>query len=165
MMLQTVSLELDQQIPLISLLGSLIGSNEVPIHFRNDLGKNLFQILKSKQVSKMVIDEKLSQNSHLKPLFKIMHDNCLQNTAMIDFQNDMDELQVQCATILTQMMSLNNRKYYIPGETSENTKMRLRAIQSGILIILIFSYLNTSNERLKQFIQDELVERLDESDL
>ena len=84
---------------------------------------------------------------------------------MIDFQNDMDELQVQCATILTQMMSLNNRKYYIPGETSENTKMRLKAIQSGILIILTFSYLNTSNERLKQFIQDELVERLDESDL
>lgn len=84
---------------------------------------------------------------------------------MIDLQNDMDDLQVQCATILTQMMSLNNRKYYIPGETSENSKMRQKAIQSGILIILIYSYLNTSNERLKQYIQDELLERIDEHDL
>lgn len=63
------------------------------------------------------------------------------------------------------MMSLNNRKYYIPGETSENSKMRQKAIQSGILIILIYSYLNTSNERLKQYIQDELLERIDEHDL
>lgn len=127
-MLQTVHLELDQQVPLIKLLGQLIGSNDVPIHLRNDLGKNLFHILKSKQVTKMILEERSSQKEHLKSLFKIMYDNCQQNTAMIDLQNDMDDLQVQCATILTQMMSLNNRKYYIPGETSENSKMRQKAI-------------------------------------
>lgn len=94
MMLQTVSLELDQQIPLIKLLGQLIGSNDVPIHLRNDLGKNLFHILKSKQVTKMILEERSSQKEHLKPLFKIMYDNCQQNTTMIDLQNDMDDLQV-----------------------------------------------------------------------
>ena len=62
-------------------------------------------------------------------------------------------------------MSLNNRKYYIPGETSENSKMRQKAIQSGILVVLVYSYLNTNNERLKQYIHDELLERMDEQDL
>ena len=62
------------------------------------------------------------------------------------------------------MMSLNNRKYYIPGETSENSKMRQKAIQSGIVTIATYTYLNTSNERLKQYIQNELLDRLDEED-
>lgn len=29
----------------------------------------------------------------------------------------------------------------------------------------MYSYLNTSNERLKQYIHDELLERIDEQDL
>ena len=58
MMLQTVSLDIDQQLPLIRLLGQLIGSNDVPVHLRNDLGKNLFHILKSRQVIRMILDER-----------------------------------------------------------------------------------------------------------
>ena len=49
-------------------------------------------------------------------------------------------------------MSLTNRKYYIPGETSENTKQRAKAILTGIHMVLLFTYLNTKNERLKQFL-------------
>jgi hypothetical protein len=63
------------------------------------------------------------------------------------------------------MMSLTNRKYYIPGETSENTKQRIKAIQIGIHMILIFTYLNTKNERLKQFLNEDFLERLDETDI
>lgn len=61
-------------------------------------------------------------------------------------------------------MCLNSRKYYIPGETSENTKMRQKAIQSGILIISTFTYLNSNNDRLKQYFYNELIDRLDEED-
>lgn len=165
MMQQLVTLEIEQQIPLIRLLGQLIESNEVPIHLRNELGRNMFHILKNKQVAKMTLDEKVDANAYLRPLVKILHEGCQQNTQLIDYQTGMDDLQVHCATILTQMLALNNRKYYIPGETSENAKLRLKAIQSGILVALVYSYLNSQNERLKQLLQEELVERLDESDL
>ncbi len=62
-------------------------------------------------------------------------------------------------------MSLTNRKYYIPGETSENTKQRAKAILTGIHMVLLFTYLNTKNERLKQFLNEDFIERLDEADI
>lgn len=113
---------------------------------------------------KLILDEKQSQKEYLRPLYKLMLDTCQQNSGIIDFQSDIDDIQLNCATILTQMMCLNSRKYYIPGETSENTKMRQKAIQSGILIISTFTYLNSNNDRLKQYFYSELIERLDDED-
>lgn len=62
-------------------------------------------------------------------------------------------------------MSLNNRKFYIPGETQENTKLRQRAIDCGILIVLMYSYISLGEGSLKQLMREEFYERLEESDL
>jgi len=48
---------------------------------------------------------------------------------------------MHCATILVSVLSLNARKFYIPGETHENSKLRQRAMDCGILIILMCSFL------------------------
>lgn len=62
-------------------------------------------------------------------------------------------------------MSLNNRKYYIPGETSEKAKLRQQAMELGILIIMINVQLTSSNESLKQYINEEFFDRIEESDI
>jgi len=66
---------------------------------------------------------------------------------------------------MIQLMSLNNRKYYIPGETSEKAKLRQQAMELGILIIMINVQLTSSNESLKQYIDEEFFDRIEESDL
>jgi transcriptional regulator of acetoin/glycerol metabolism len=66
---------------------------------------------------------------------------------------------------MIQLMSLNNRKYYIPGETSEKAKLRQQAMELGILIIMINVQLTSSNESLKQYINEEFFDRIEESDI
>tara|TARA_B110000285_G_C15110963_1_gene611084 strand:- start:432 stop:803 length:372 start_codon:yes stop_codon:yes gene_type:complete len=66
---------------------------------------------------------------------------------------------------MIQLMSLNNRKYYIPGETSEKAKLRQQAMELGILIIMINVQLTSGNESLKQYINEEFFDRIEESDI
>jgi hypothetical protein len=40
------------------------------------------------------------------------------------YADDTIELKTICSQIMIQLMSLNNSRYYIPGETSEKAKMR-----------------------------------------
>lgn len=42
-------------------------------------------------------------------------------------------------------MSLNNRKYYIPGETSEKAKMRQQAMDLGILAVMAHVQLSSAD--------------------
>jgi hypothetical protein len=46
-------------------------------------------------------------------------------------------------------MSLNNSKYYIPGETPEKSKIRHKAMNLGIMVMLMYTYLYTSNKSVK----------------
>lgn len=78
---------------------------------------------------------------------------------------DFLELELNCARILTSLMSLNNRKHYIPGETAEKAKLRQKAIDHGLLVILMNSLLYSSNENLRLFLQEEFLERLEEQDI
>ena len=67
------------------------------------------------------------------------YDNSRNNYA------DQEELQYQCALILVHLMSLNNSKYYIPGETPEKSKTRSKAMALGMMVILMHTYLFTGN--------------------
>lgn len=67
---------------------------------------------------------------------------------------------------MVQLMSLNNRKYYIPGETSEKAKMRQQAMDLGILTVMTHVQLSSEdNQQLQQYIHDEFIDRIEESDI
>jgi hypothetical protein len=95
---------------------------------------------------------------------KVLHESC-QATSDPFVSTDQEELYLSCATILIAVLSLNTRKFYIPGETQENTKSRHMAIDCGVLIILMYSLLNLKDGSIKEYINEEFFERLDENDL
>lgn len=47
--------------------------------------------------------------------------------------------------MLTSMMLFSNRKYYIPGETNENARLRQRAIDFGILVMMTYLSLHSTS--------------------
>ena len=63
------------------------------------------------------------------------------------------------------MLSLNTRKFYIPGETSEKAKLRVRAIENGVLIVLTYCLIQARRDSLKMFLQEDFFERLEECDI
>ena len=93
----------------------------------------------------------------LYPLYCVLHESCLQNDMGEnedddddddDFHSehtlpDQEELQYECCIILVYLMALNNRKYYIPGETSEKAKQRQKGMSLGIMIVLMNTLLKT----------------------
>ena len=72
---------------------------------------------------------------------------------------------MSCAQILVILLNLNNRKFYIPGETSEKQKLRMRAMDLGILVILANAFISLKCEELTQFLQEEFLDRLEETDI
>ena len=76
----------------------------------------------------------------------------------------MDELYFECINILTLIMSLNASRYHIPGETLEKNKLRQKAIDAGILVVVVFILSETKNEHLMSYVQEEFFEKIDEQD-
>ena len=62
-------------------------------------------------------------------------------------------------------MLFNNRKYYIPGETQENARLRERASDLGIVIIMVNTYLFSNNPDLKTNINGDFMEKIGEIDI
>lgn len=62
------------------------------------------------------------------------------------YEDSTIELKTTCSQIMIQLMSLNNSRYYIPGETSEKAKMRQQTMDLGILIVMVNVYINSENE-------------------
>ena len=98
----------------------------------------------------------------IEPLYQVLQEKSLNET----YTSSLDELQSISAQIMVQLMSLNNRKYYIPGETSEKAKMRQQAMDLGILTIMTHVQLSCDdNRQLQQYINDEFTDRIEESDI
>jgi len=149
----------DQESLLVEL-STLIGSQEVPIHVRNQIAGNLYLMIKAKGVVKFLLVEAVDCQNTLKHVFSILTESCLQT--FTSASTALSELQMHCAHILISLMSLNNRKYHIPGETSEKAKLRQKALDQGILAVLLNVHLNSQNEQLRQFLAEEFLERLEE---
>lgn len=88
----------------------------------------------------------------LVPLYNILQETCVPDEKD-DLRNDnMEELYFECVNILTLIMSLNSNRYHIPGETVERNKMRHNAIDTGVLIVVIYLMKHTKNEHLRNYI-------------
>ena len=59
--------------------------------------------------------------------------------------NNMEDLYFECVNILTLVMSLNSSRFHIPGETVDRVKLRQKAIDAGVQIVVIFILKNTLN--------------------
>ena len=75
------------------------------------------------------------------------------------------DLILECVNILLVIMSLTNVKYHIPGETFERNRIRQKGQDSGILIIVMFTYLRSMNETVKKYIYEEFLSKLEEPDI
>ena len=62
-------------------------------------------------------------------------------------------------------LSLNTRKFYIPGETSEKAKLRLKCIEYGVLAVLTSCLIESKSDPIKSFLQEDFFERLEEPDI
>ncbi len=62
-------------------------------------------------------------------------------------------------------MSLNNIKYHIPGETYERNRIRQKAQEAGILIIVVYIMMKTKNKLLYQYIEEEFFKKIEEQDI
>ena len=94
------------------------------------------------------------------PLYNVLLETCQTE----DYNDSMEDLYFECVNILTLVMNLNNGRYHIPGETIDRTKIRQKAIDAGILVVCIYLMLQTKNEHLKTYIQEEFFEKVDEPD-
>ena len=101
----------------------------------------------------------------LNPLYQVLHETCvLAPEQDSNSQLANDELYTECINILSLCMCLSNGKYHIPGETVENLRLRQRAIDSGVLIFVVYVMRESKNENLRKFIREEFFEKVDESD-
>lgn len=102
-------------------------------------------MFKQKVISKsLFLDNKAEDTiTILKDLFTTLNES---------YQSENEDLPMQCAQILVLLCHLNNRKYYIPGETSEKAKLRQRAMDYGIFVVLLNVALNSTSDQLKQYL-------------
>ena len=142
--------------PIIKAITKLIGSNEVPTHIRHELSQKLLMMIKNKVFVRLFMQDANEAYQQLHPLYCVLQESCLQNGMGEneddedddDFHSehtlpDQEELQYECSIILVYLMALNNRKYYIPGETSEKAKQRQKGMSLGIMIVLMSVLLET----------------------
>jgi hypothetical protein len=160
MLLDVLNAHLEETMLLLASLTGLVGSNEVPILFRTQISANILLMLKNKGFVKYFLHDQDAFTAIL-PLYQALMEESLNEA----HSASLEELQTTCSWIMIQLMSLNNRKYYIPGETSEKAKLRQQAMELGILIIMINVQLTSSNESLKQYINEEFFDRIEESDI
>jgi hypothetical protein len=95
-------------------------------------------------------------------LFSVINEN-----AMTTSPSNIDDVSIlaKCSEMLASLMLFSNRKYYIPGETNENARLRLRAIDFGVLEIMVHLWLKTTVPELKTNIQTHMLDRIDEWDI
>lgn len=62
------------------------------------------------------------------------------------------------------ILGTNHRKFYIPGETMENERMRQKAIEYGLLSVLAWIDCQLKNDELKSLLSREFWGALDSED-
>lgn len=164
MLIVQMHLGSEEQLALMQQLGGVVSSNDAPMHIRIETTKNLYQLMKNRKTVSYLLDDRTYLGPVLSPFYAVLNDNGLA-TIQSNCIDQMSELQQLCCQILLRLLCLNNRKFYIPGETSQKAKMRQRAMDLGILIVLLHVFLNTPNPELKNYLQDEFVDRLEEQDI
>jgi hypothetical protein len=139
----------------------LAGSNEVPLHIRFQIAVNVYLMFKNKVFMRLFVQDSIEAHLTLMPIYNILHETCVAEEKFSN-ANNMDELYFECINILTLVMSLNGSRYHIPGETTEKTKIRQKAIDTGILVVVTYFMQATKNALLKQYITEEFFEKVDE---
>ena len=66
--------------------------------------------------------------------------------------DNMAELYFESINILCLIMSLNSGRYHIPGESVEKRRLRERAIDAGIIVVVVFLLNETKNSHLNHYI-------------
>lgn len=142
----------------------LVGSNEVPLHIRYQIAINIYLMLKNKIFKRIFIQDPIEAHTTLKPLYMVLIESCiLDEEYTVD--NLLEELFYECINVLILIMSLNSGKYHIPGETFEKSRIRQKAQDAGILIIVINIYNTTKNVNLKKYIETEFLDKIEEPDI
>ena len=163
MLQQTLIYNPEDQKPIIRALIRLVGSSEVPLHIRFQIAVNVYLMFKNKVFIRLFIQDPIEAHTTLQPLYKILQESCILEEDYSDNDN-MEELYFECINILTLIMSLNSGRYHIPGETLEKNKLRQKAMDAGILAVVVFILGESKNEHLRSYIQEEFAEKVDEQD-
>lgn len=163
MLQQTLIYNPEDQKPIVRALIRLVGSNEVPLHIRFQIAVNVYLMFKNKVFIRLFIQDPIEAHTTLQPLYKTLQESCIFEEDYSDNDN-MEELYFECINILTLIMSMNSGRYHIPGETLEKNKLRQKAIDAGILVVVVFLLGETKNLRLGDYIQEEFFEKIDEQD-
>jgi hypothetical protein len=142
----------------------LVGSNEVPLHIRYQIAINVYLMLKNKIFKRIFIQDPIEAHTTLKPLYNVLIESCvIEDEYAID--NLLEELFFECVNILILIMSLDNVRYHVPGETFERSRIRQKAQDAGILIIVLFIMNNTKNANLRKYVEDEFFGKIKEQDI
>ena len=118
-------------------------------------------MFKNKVFMRLFVQDSIEAHMTLMPLYNILQETCVAEEKFSNADN-MEELYFECINILTLVTSLNGSRYHIPGETTEKNKIRQRAIDTGILVMVTYVMHATKNPTLKQYISEEFFEKVDE---
>ena len=137
------------------------------MHIRFQIAMNVYLMFKNKIFMRAFTQDPIEAHMTLNPLYQVLHETCQSEQATTEQdanQTANNELYTECVNILSLCMCLNNGKYHIPGETVENLRLKQRAIDSGVLVFVVYVLIETKNESLKKYIKEEFFEKVDESD-
>ena len=163
MLQQTLNYNPEDQKPIVRALIRLVGSNEVPLHIRFQIAVNVYLMFKNKAFIRLLMQDPIEAHTTLRPLYKTLQETCMQEEDYAENGN-MEELYFECVNILTLIMSMNSGRYHIPGETVENNKLRQKAMDAGILVVVVLILSETKNQNLRDYLQEEFFEKIDEQD-
>lgn len=121
-------------------------------------------MLKNKIFKRIFIQDPIETHTTLRPIYQLLLESQIQEDQFKDNEY-IEELYYECVNILILIMSLNNIKYHIPGETYERNRIRQKAQEAGILIIVVYIMMKTKNKQLYQYIEEEFFKKIEEQDI
>jgi len=86
---------------------------------------------------RLFVQDPIEAHTTLQPIYKTLQESCIIEEEYTNNEN-MLELYYECINILTLILSLNSGRYHIPGESLEKNKLRQKAIDAGILVIVVY---------------------------
>jgi hypothetical protein len=191
--IQTITLPEDQK-PMVRSLVTLIGSGEVPMHIRLQIATNVCLMLKSRNFRRCFVNEPIELHTNLKPLYGVLLETC-ESSKLIDDELKVEQstfespgrksmlgrggsaprlttiaeltqgMMKECVNILCVLLSLENNRYHIPGESYERTRLKQKAQDAGIIIFALHVMQRTKIDWLAKHIEVEFLEKLEEPDV
>ena len=139
----------------------------MPTSIRNQLANNIYLIFKNKAFLKIYMENEVDSLVTFNNIYSVLFEY-LQSQKHLQVPDNsisdanVDELQQICINILITALSLNTRKFHIPGETSEKAKLRFKCIEYGVLAVLTFFTIESRSESVRSYLQEDFFERIEE---